>query len=125
MSPELEAVERERDHLRRRLRSQKQLLATGRELAAAGDPAAVIDLPGRGSTPVNSQGRPLPILVEEPLIDLPLGLGAMMLSVLVRMSEIAQVICVSDQPDIEDWCQSMGDRAGFSRATGWFTGEDG
>lgn len=115
---ELERVDRHRHHIQRRLRSQQQLLAVAREqwsIHGVGelDLRARIDL-------TSDSNRPMPILVEEPLDDLPARLGGAILSTLLRHSIDAQVICLSDQRDLESWCRSVGDRVGWVRATGWF-----
>ena len=66
----------------------------------------------------SDSNRPMPILVEEPLDDLPARLGGAILSTLLRHSIDAQVICLSDQRDLESWCRSVGDRVGWAGGTG-------
>lgn len=104
----------------RRLRSQQQLLAVARAEARrlgidANRSGAVLDL--RDETE-----RPFPVLIEEPLADLPARLSGAILSILLRYSHQTQVICVSDQVDLRSWCDSVGERAGWVEAQGWFAG---
>ncbi len=114
----LDTIDQHRSHIQRRLRSQQQLLAAAREqwaIIGVGelDLRTHIDL-------VTDTTRPLPILVEEPLADLPMRLSGAIMSTLLRHSNATQVICVSDQSDLHTWCDSVGDRAGWVAATGWF-----
>ena len=115
-------LERDRSRLRRRLQSQQRILAaTHEQLAyATREPMRWSELPGRTVTPTNSDGRPLPILVEDPTIDLPVGHGASALSVLLRLSELTQVVCLSDDPDLARWSDQIGDRVELIEATDWF-----
>jgi len=78
------------------------------------------ELPGRTVTPTNSDGRPLPILVEDPTVDLPVRHGASALSVLLRLSELTQVVCISDDPDLARWSNQIGERVELIEASGWF-----
>lgn len=119
------ALERRRAQLRRRRQSQQRLLAATREQLAFArrDGATWSELPGRTVTPTNGEGRPLPILVEDPTVDLPSRHAASALSVLLRLSELTQVICLSDDADLARWCKEIGDRVGQSAATGWFREE--
>jgi hypothetical protein len=119
------ALERRRDQLRRRLQSQQRLLAaTQEQLAFASRQGAEwSELPGRTVTPTNGDGRPLPILVEDPTVDLPSRHGASALSVLLRLSQLTQVICISDDPDLARWTREIGDRVDFVEAEGWFAGD--
>ena len=62
--------------------------------------------------------------MEDPLHDIPGRQGVSALAVLLRVSEMCQVICVSDEPELQDWTVAVGDRAQWIRATGWFAGEE-
>ena len=119
------ALERRRAQLQRRHHSQQRLLAATREQLAFArrDSADWSELPGRIVTPTNGEGRPLPILVEDPTVDLPSRHAASALSVLLRLSELTQVICLSDDADLARWCGEIGDRVGRTSATGWFRDE--
>lgn len=113
-------IEKRRLRIRRRLRSQQQLLAVMRQETRrlgveAGGSAAVLDLR-------TDSERPHPILIEEPLAGLPARMAGSILSILLRYSNETQVICVSDQLDLHEWCESVGDRAGWIGASGWFAG---
>ena len=121
-SPDLE---RHRSRLRRRLQSQQRILAATREQLAYAtrEPIVWSELPGRTVTPTNSDGRPLPILVEDPTVDLPVRHGASALSVLLRLSELTQVVCISDDPDLARWSNQIGDRVELIEANGWFARE--
>lgn len=114
----LELIEQHRVHIQRRLRSQLQLLALAREqwaMIGMGE----IDL--RTHIDLSSDTtRPLPVLVEEPLADLPMRLSGAIMTTLLRHSSTTQVICVSDQSDLRAWCDRVGDRAGWVAAAGWF-----
>ena len=124
-SPEIErltnerrSVERQRLHIQRRLRSQQQLLAVARdESTRLGLDQPALDLR-------DAADRPTPILIEDPLDDLPARLSGAILSTLLRHSAQTQVICVSDQLDLRHWCESVGDRAGWVQASGWFAGRN-
>jgi len=115
---QLERIEMQRAHIQRRLRSQQQLLAVAREqwaIIGIGelDLRTHLDLTERAT-------RPLPILIEEPLADLPMRLSAAIMSMLLRHSNTTQVVCVSDQADLHAWCDRVGERAGWVAASGWF-----
>ncbi len=124
-SPEVERltterrdVERQRLRITRRLRSQQQLLAVARdESTRLGFDQHTLDLR-------DAAERPTPILIEDPLDDLPARLSGAILSTLLRHSAQTQVICVSDQLDLRQWCNSVGDRAGWVQASGWFAGRN-
>ena len=124
-SPEVERltaerrdVERQRLRITRRLRSQQQLLAVARdESTRLGVDQHTLDLR-------DAAERPTPILIEDPLDDLPARLSGAILSTLLRHSAQTQVICVSDQLDLRQWCNSVGDRAGWVQASGWFAGRN-
>lgn len=124
-SPEIErltnerrSVERQRLRIQRRLRSQQQLLAVARdESTRLGLDQHALDLR-------DAADRPTPILIEDPLDDLPARLSGAILSTLLRHSAQTQVICVSDQLDLRQWCDSVGDRAGWVQASGWFAGRN-
>jgi hypothetical protein len=119
---ELQHIDDQRHHIQRRLRSQQQLLAVAREQWAR---AGIGDLDLRSHLELTRDSeRPLPILVEEPLADLPARLSGGILSTLLRHSAQTQVICVSDQVDLRSWCTSVGDRADWVAASGWFAGGD-
>lgn len=109
-------LRRELDELRmriqRRLRAQQQLLAIARE--------AIAELSGLGNA-ARAEGDLSPVLVEEPLIDLPAELNGAVLSMLIRYSVHRQVICVSEQHLIEQWSTSVSPRAGWTEAQGWFS----
>ncbi len=126
-STELQQLERRRTRLRRRLRSQRAFLAAAQDhLSFAVDGGASPGMPTRlesAAIPANSDGRPLPLLVEDPLHDIPGRQGVSALAVLLRVSEMCQVICVSDEPELQDWTVAVGDRAQWVRAAGWFAGE--
>jgi hypothetical protein len=113
-------IDEQRLHIQRRLRSQQQLLAVAREQwgrigLGEIDLRSTIDLR-------DDADRPLPILVEDPLNDLPARLSGAILSTLLRHSSQTQVLCVSDQIELKQWCASVGDRADWVPATGWFAG---
>lgn len=115
---QLDTINRHRSHIQRRLRSQQQLLAVAREQWAI---IGVGELDLRTHLDLTSDTtRPLPILVEEPLADLPMRLSGAIMSTLLRHSNSTQVICVSDQSDLHAWCDKVGERAGWVQATGWF-----
>ncbi len=119
---ELQHIDDQRNHIQRSLRSQQQLLAVAREQwnrVGIGDVDLHSHLDHTGDI-----DRPLPILVEDPLADLPARLSGAILSTLLRHSAQTQVICVSDQVDLGAWCKSVGDRAGWVAASGWFAGRD-
>lgn len=121
---ELEAkrqlVSERRLRIQRRLRSQQQLLAVAKAEARR----LGLDLDGTGSVLDlrDGEARPTPILIEEPMVDVPARLTGSVLSVLLRYSRHTQVICVSDQLDLRQWCDSVGERAEWLTATGWFAG---
>ena len=118
---DLERIENDRRHIQRRLRSQQQLLAISREQWAT---YGIGDLDLRNHLDLSeSSERPLPILVEEPLADLPIRLAGAILSTLLRHSTRTQVICLSDQRDLQSWCESVGDRVGWVDATDWLEEE--
>lgn len=111
-------VEGQRLRIQRRLRSQQQLLAVAREESTRlGYEQSVLDLR-------DAAERPTPILIEDPLDDLPARLSGAILSTLLRHSSQTQVICVSNQQDLRQWCNSVGDRAGWVEANGWFAGRN-
>ena len=124
LSPELERLTAERKRveahrlsIQRRLRSQQQLLAVARdESTRLGLDQYALDLR-------DAAERPTPILIEDPLEDLPARLSGAILSTLLRHSAQTQVICVSNQLDLREWSTSVGDRAGWVQATGWFAGK--
>lgn len=114
----LDRIDRDRAHIQRRLRSQQQLLAAAREQWAL---IGVGELDLRTHLDLTSETtRPLPILVEEPLADLPMRLSGAIMTTLLRHSNSTQVICVSDQSDLHAWCDRVGERAGWVAASGWF-----
>jgi len=112
-------IDEQRLRIRRRLRSQQQLLAVAKEEATR----LGVDL-GRSDVLDlrDAPDRPTPILIEDPLADLPAHLSGAILSILLRISQETQIICVSDQPALESWCASVGERASWVRASGWFAG---
>ena len=63
-----------------------------------------------------------PLLIEDPLLDLPERLNGAVLSMLLRHSVHRQVICVSNQRVLEAWSRSVAGRAGWTHAHGWFSG---
>ncbi|MFT7476224.1 MAG: hypothetical protein ACI81L_003173 [Verrucomicrobiales bacterium] len=120
LSDERRRIDEQRLHIQRRLRSQQQLLAIAREQwgrigLGEVDLRSTIDLS-------DDADRPPPILVEDPLNGLPARLSGAILSTLLRHSSQTQVLCVSDQIDLKQWCASVGDRADWVPATGWFAG---
>lgn len=115
-----QALTEQRLLIQRRLRSQQQLLAVARSEARR--LGLDLDSTGQVLDLRDEPARPAPILVEEPLIDLPARLTGSILSVLLRHSRHSQVICVSDQLDLHEWCGLVGDRADWVAATGWFAG---
>ena len=126
-SLELQLLDARRTRLRRRLRSQRAFLAAAQDHLAFAADGVDPTLPSRldaAAIPPNSGGRPLPLLVEDPLHDIPGRQGVSALAVLLRVSEMCQVICVSDEPELQDWTVAVGDRAQWIRATGWFAGEE-
>jgi len=125
-SVELQMLDTRRTRLRRRLRSQRAFLAAAQDHLAFATDGADPTLPPRldsAAIPANSGGRPLPLLVEDPLHDIPGRQGVSAMAVLLRVSEMCQVICVSDEPELHDWTAAVGDRAQWIRAEGWFAGE--
>lgn len=121
LTEQLQRIADQQAHIQRRLRSQQQMLAIAREqwsIYGIGE----IDLRTHLDFSAGSS-RPLPILVEEPLADLPMRLSGAILSMLLRHSATTQVICISDLPDLRNWCQAVGVRAGWVAATGWFAEE--
>ncbi len=113
-------IDERRLRIRRQMRSHQQLLAVmkqeARRLGVDVDGIGVIlDLR-------DERDRPFPILIEEPLAGLPARMAGSILSILLRYSNETQVLCVSDQLDLHDWCESVGERADWVRATGWFAG---
>ncbi len=124
-SAELTNVDNRRIRLRRRLRSQRGFLAAAQDhLSLTLHPEST----GASRTeavaiPANSDGRPLPLLLEDPFQDIPGRQAIAALSVLLRVSELCQVICVSDGPELANWADAVGDRADWMRASGWFEGE--
>jgi len=123
-SPRLAAITRRSGDLRRRLRAQQHMLTAARLLLAASlgrrPPESTINQP---IGPMSEHGRALPILLVEPLADMPTHLGSAILSVLLRMSEQHQVICISENEDVHDWSARLGGRVGVSSASGWFAGD--
>ncbi len=113
-------IDQRRMRIRRTLRSHQQLLAVMKEESRR--LGADVDGTGGLLDLRDEQERPYPILIEEPLADLPARLTGSILSILLRYSYQTQVICVSDQLDLHRWCESVGDRADWVHATGWFAG---
>lgn len=108
-------VDQLRMQVQRRLRAQQQLLAIARETIA--------ELSGLGDAE-RAAGDLSPVLIEEPLLDLPGELSGAVLSMLLRYSAHRQVICLSDQRLVETWTRSVGGRAGWTKAHGWFLTRD-
>lgn len=65
----------------------------------------------------------MPVLIEEPFVDLPSHLTGPMLAMLLRHSELAQVILVTERDDVRQWCSTAGEHAMCVEATGWFAEE--
>ena len=108
-------VDEQRMRIQRRLRAQQQLLAIAQ--------AAIAELSGHGD-PARSAGDLSPVLIEEPLADLPTELNGAVLSMLLRHSAHRQVICISDQRLLKNWTDSVTERAGWTEAHGWFLRQD-
>ena len=85
--------------------------------------AAIAELSGHGD-PARSAGDLSPVLIEEPLADLPAELNGAVLSMLLRHSAHRQVICISDQRLLKNWTDSVTERAGWTEAHGWFLRQD-
>ena len=110
-----QGVDQLRMQIQRRLRAQQQLLEMARETIA--------ELSGQGDA-VRAAGDLSPVLIEEPLLDLPSELNGVVLSMLLRHSAHRQVICVSDQRLVQDWVYSVSPRAGWTMSHGWFFSRD-
>lgn len=123
-SPELAAITRRSEALRRKVLTQRHVLTAARLLLAATlgqkPPDSTIN---EVIGPMSDHRRALPILLVEPLVDLPAHLGAAILSILLRMSEQHQVICISENEDVHAWANRLGGRVGVSIALGWFAGD--
>ncbi len=66
----------------------------------------------------------MPVLLEEPFTDLPTELTNETLSMLLRHSEAAQVLLVTERRDVASWCNAVGGPdAGTVEVTGWFAHE--
>lgn len=98
--------------IERRLRAQQQLLAIAR--------MTVAELHGEANV-ADQLGDLSPLLIEDPLRDLPQHLNGAVLSMLLRHSLHRQVICLSDQRSLHAWARSVGGRAGWTEASGWFS----
>jgi len=124
ISPRLAAITRRSEDLRRKLEAQQHVLIASHLLLAASlgrrPPESTIN---ERIGPMSDHRRALPILLVEPLADLPTHLGSAILSVLLRMSEQHQVICISENEDVHDWAARLGGRVGVSLALGWFAGD--
>ena len=105
-------VDEQRLHIQRRLRAQQQLLAIAQATIAELNGAADFD---------RAVGDYSPLLIEDPLMDLPARLNGAVLSMLLRHSVHRQVICVSNQRVLEAWSRSVAGRAGWVEAHGWFS----
>ena len=108
-------VDAQRIRIQRRLRAQQQLLAIAQ--------ATIAEISGRGDAGT-SAGDLSPVLIEEPLADLPSELNGAVLSMLLRHSAHRQIICISDQRLIQNWASSVTGRAGWTEAHGWFLRQD-
>lgn len=122
-SPELADVERRTANLQRKLTTQRYILTFARLIYATSDgraagPSTINEAIG----PVGDHRRALPIALVEPLDDLPAHLGAAVLSILLRLSEQHQVICLSDHEPVHDWASDLGGRVGLVDVSGWFAG---
>jgi len=104
-------LERSRLGIQRRLRAQQRLLAIAQQTIA--------ELQGFGDS-ARAEGDLSPLLIEEPLHDLPGSLNGAVLSMLLRHSAHRQIICISNQQLLEKWVQSVPGRAGWSQSSGWF-----
>ena len=102
-------------HVQRRLRAQQQLLAIAQETIA--------ELQGFGDS-ARAAGDLSPLLIEEPLVDLPAALNGAVLSMLLRHSAHRQIICISDQRLLQQWSHSVAGRAGWTPSQGWFLTRD-
>lgn len=108
-------IDEQRMRIQRRLRAQQQLLAIAK--------ATIAELSGHGN-PVHDAGDLSPLLIEEPLVDLPGELNGGVLSMLLRHSAHRQIICISDQRLVQRWANSVNDRAGWTQGHGWFLRQD-
>ena len=109
---DLRRVEDVRMRIQRRLRAQQQLLALARQ---------TVDEIHRGSArEIRTIEDLSPLLIEDPLGDVASHLGGAVLSLLLRHSLQRQIICVSEFTALERWCGSVGERAGWVQAHGWF-----
>ena len=78
----------------------------------------------RSQLDADSRARGLmPVLIEEPFADLPDELTQPTLSMLLKHTELAQVILVASDVDVRAWCDAIDDRAQVVDATGWFAQE--
>lgn len=109
------ALDEQRMRIQRRLRAQQQLLAIAQETIA--------ELQGLGDS-ARAAGDLSPLLIEEPLADLPASLNGAVLSMLLRHSAHRQLICISNQRQLEQWSASVAGRAGWTRSQGWFQSRD-
>ncbi len=108
-------LDEQRMHVQRRLRAQQQLLAIAQETIA--------ELQGFGDS-ARAAGDLSPLLIEEPLVDLPAALNGAVLSMLLRHSAHRQIICISDQRLLQQWSHSVAGRAGWTPSQGWFLTRD-
>ena len=65
----------------------------------------------------------MPVLIEDPFLDLPNELAGTTLAMLRRHSAIAQVILVTNRSDVRRWCNGLGSNVEAVVATGWFAEE--
>ena len=114
IAEQLRELDSHRLHIQRRLRAQQQLLAiaryTMREISGL-----------EGSTDRDDHAL-TPILIEDPLDDIPARYSGIVLSMLLRYSANRQVVCISDLVGLSEWSQSVGERAAWVDAPGWFGG---
>ena len=114
IAEQLRELDSHRLHIQRRLRAQQQLLAiaryTMREISGL-----------EGSTDRDDHAL-TPILIEDPLDDIPARYSGIVLSMLLRYSANRQVVCISDLVGLKEWSQSVGERAAWVDAPGWFGG---
>lgn len=105
----------ERDRVKQRRASAARRQATQHHLVRI----ARSQLTERGARP---RGL-MPVLIEEPFVDLPDELTNATLSMLFQHAEIAQVILVTNRSDVKTWCEMKDDRAEWVPASGWFAQE--
>ncbi len=110
---ELRLIDDLRMRIQRRLRSQQQLLALARQ--------TVHELRTGVELASSSNDDLTPLLIEDPLADVPGSLGGAVLSLLLRHSVHRQIICVSEVSALDRWTQSVSGRAGWVHAHGWFS----